>query len=476
MNIYATVVLAAGKGTRMRSTLPKVIHQLAGVPLLAHMLKAVEAIPSTSVFAPLTTPVFAHRPIVVIGPDTLQVESTFGERCLYALQEEQLGTGHAVLAAQPTVDALDPLPQTVLVCYGDTPFVRSEILAQVLVEHLTQDATITFLTAFTEQPSDFGRVVRNTQGRVREIVEVKRASQEQKRINEVNSGVYCFDRAWLWSVLQALPRNASGEYYLTDLIGIASAQERIICTVRGTMDETIGINNRVQLAEAEQMLRRRILERHMYAGVTIIDPATTYIDDDVQIGMDTVLLPGTMITGKTTIGRGCRIGPGTTIHESVIGHHCVVRNSAIEQSILEDDVSMGPFSHCRPGAHLARGVRMGNFAEVKNSYVGAETDMHHFSYLGDATVGEHVNIGAGTITCNYDGERKHPTTIGARAFIGSDTMLVAPVVIGEQAKTGAGAVVRHDVPPGATAVGVPAHLLHKPQPLEDAAAEGKKKE
>jgi bifunctional UDP-N-acetylglucosamine pyrophosphorylase/glucosamine-1-phosphate N-acetyltransferase len=476
MNTYATVVLAAGKGTRMRSTLPKVLHQLAGVPLLAHMLKAVEAIPSTSVFAPLTTPVFAHRPIVVIGPDTLQVESTFGERCLYALQEEQLGTGHAVLAAQPTVDALDPLPQTVLVCYGDTPFVRSEILAQVLVEHLTQHATITFLTAFTEQPSDFGRVVRNTQGRVREIVEVKRASQEQKRINEVNSGVYCFDRAWLWSVLQALPRNASGEYYLTDLIGIASAQERIICTVRGTLDETIGINNRVQLAEAEQMLRRRILERHMYAGVTIIDPATTYIDDDVQIGMDTVLLPGTMITGKTTIGRGCRIGPGTTIHESVIGHHCVVRNSAIEQSILEDDVSMGPFSHCRPGAHLARGVHMGNFAEVKNSYVGAETDMHHFSYLGDATVGEHVNIGAGTITCNYDGERKHPTTIGARAFIGSDTMLVAPVVIGEQAKTGAGAVVRHDVPPGATAVGVPAHLLHKPQPLEDAAAEGKKKE
>jgi bifunctional UDP-N-acetylglucosamine pyrophosphorylase/glucosamine-1-phosphate N-acetyltransferase len=476
MNTYATVVLAAGKGTRMRSTLPKVLHQLAGVPLLAHMLKAVEAIPSTSVFASLTTPVFAHRPIVVIGPDTLQVESTFGERCLYALQEEQLGTGHAVLAAQPTVDALDPLPQTVLVCYGDTPFVRSEILAQVLVDHLTQHATITFLTAFTEQPSDFGRVVRNTQGRVREIVEVKRASEEQKRINEVNSGVYCFDRAWLWSVLQALPRNASGEYYLTDLIGIASAQERIICTVRGTLDETIGINNRVQLAEAEQMLRRRILERHMYAGVTIIDPATTYIDDDVQIGMDTVLLPGTMITGKTTIGRGCRIGPGTTIHESVIGHHCVVRNSAIEQSILEDDVSMGPFSHCRPGAHLARGVRMGNFAEVKNSYVGAETDMHHFSYLGDATVGEHVNIGAGTITCNYDGERKHPTTIGARAFIGSDTMLVAPVVIGEQAKTGAGAVVRHDVPPGATAVGVPAHLLHKPQPLEDAAAEGKKKE
>jgi bifunctional UDP-N-acetylglucosamine pyrophosphorylase / glucosamine-1-phosphate N-acetyltransferase len=466
MNSYATVVLAAGKGTRMRSTLPKVLHPLVGVPLLAHILKAVEAIPSTSAFASLTMPVSTHRPVVVIGHDAAQVKAVFGERCVYAYQEEQLGTGDAVRTTQSIVNTFDPLPQTVLVCYGDTPLVRSEILAQVLVEHLTQRATVTFLTAFTEQPSDFGRVVRNAHGRVREIVEVKRATEEQKRINEVNSGVYCFDRAWLWPTLQALPRNASGEYYLTDLIGIASTQDHVICTVRGTLDETIGINDRVQLASAEQLLRRRILERHMYAGVTIIDPATTYIDDDVQIGMDTVLLPSTMITGKTTIGSGCRIGPGTTIDESVLGDRCVIRNSAIEHSTLQDDVSMGPFSHCRPGTYLERGVRIGNFAEIKNSHVGAETDMHHFSYLGDATVGEHVNIGAGTITCNYDGERKHHTTIGAHAFIGSDTMLVAPIVIGEQAKTGAGAVVRHDVPAGAVVVGVPARPLHKPQALE----------
>jgi bifunctional UDP-N-acetylglucosamine pyrophosphorylase/glucosamine-1-phosphate N-acetyltransferase len=460
----------------MRSTLPKVLHPLVGVPLLAHVLKAVEAIPSTSAFASSTIPVSTHRPVVVIGHDAAQVKAVFGERCVYAYQEEQLGTGDAVRATQSIVNTFDPLPQTVLVCYGDTPLVRSEILAQVLVEHLTQRATVTFLTAFTEQPSDFGRVVRNAHGRVREIVEVKRATEEQKRINEVNSGVYCFDRAWLWPTLQALPRNASGEYYLTDLIGIASTQERVICTVSGTLDETIGINDRVQLASAEQLLRRRILERHMYAGVTIIDPATTYIDDDVQIGMDTVLLPGTMITGKTTIGSACRLGPGTTIDESVLGDRCIIRNSAIEQSILQDDVSMGPFSHCRPGAYLERGVRIGNYAEIKNSYVGAETDMHHFSYLGDATVGEHVNIGAGTITCNYDGERKHHTTIGAHAFIGSDTMLVAPIVIGEQAKTGAGAVVRHDVPPGTVVVGVPARPLHKPQALEKAPpAEGDEK-
>lgn len=475
MNTYATVVLAAGKGTRMRSTLHKVLHPLAGSPLLTHVLDAVEAIPSTSPFTSLTTPVSTYRPIVVLGHDAEQVEAAFGQRCLYAIQHELLGTGHAVLAAQPAVDALEPLPQTVLVCYGDTPLVSSEMLARVLVEHLTQTATITFLTAFTEQPSDFGRVVRNARGSVREIVEVKRATEEQKRIKEVNSGVYCFDRAWLWTVLPTLPRNPNGEYYLTDLIGIAGAQERRIATVQGTLDDTIGINNRVQLAEAEQILRQRILERHMYAGVTIVDPATTYIDKNVTIGMDTVILPGTMITGKTTIGSACRIGPGTTIHQSVLGDGCIVCNSAIEDSVLEDGVSMGPFCHCRAGAHLAHNVRMGNFAEIKNSTVGAETDMHHFSYLGDATVGEHVNIAAGTITSNFDGKEKHHTTIGEGAFIGCDTILVAPVTVGEHAYTGAGAVVNRDVPAHTLVVGVPARVLRTLPSAEDADA-GEKKE
>jgi len=497
MNIYATVVLAAGKGTRMRSALPKVLHPLVGVPLLAHVLKAIEAIPSTSSFAPLASstgeklicaPVAprliagalhhapTHRPIVVLGHETQQVEAIFGERCVYALQERQLGTGNAVLAAQKTVDALNPLPQTVLVCYGDTPLISGETLARVLVEHLTQQATITFLTAVTEQPSDFGRVVRNMDGQVCEIVEMKRATEEQKGIKEINSGVYCFDRAWLWSTLRTLPRNAAGEYYLTDLIGIARAQGRYIATASGSVEETIGINNRVQLAAAEQLLRRRVLERHMYAGVTIIDPAATYIDENVIIGTDTVILPGTMITGKTRIGSNCRIGPGTTIDQSVIGDHCVVRNSALEEATLEDEVSIGPFSHCRPGAHLARGVRMGNFAEVKNSYVGSETDMHHFSYLGDAIVGEHVNIGAGVVTVNYDGVRKHRTTIGEGAFVGCDTMLIAPVTVGEHAITGAGAVVNRDVPANVLVVGVPARILRKVQTAESSTVEDNKKE
>ncbi len=414
----------------------------------------------------------------MLGHEAKQIEAAFGEQCLYAFQEEQLGTGNAVLVAQATVDALYPQPQTVLVCYGDTPLVSSNMLASVLHEHLAQQATVTFLTAITDQPSDFGRVVRDSQGRVREIVEMKRATPEQKRIKEVNSGVYCFDRAWLWETLRTLPRNASGEYYLTDLVGIAGVQERVITTVNGTLDETIGINDRVQLAEAERLLRRRILERHMYAGVTIVDPATTYIDDTVSIGMDTIILPGTMLTGKTTIGSDCHIGPQTTIDASTIGERCIIQGSALEETTLEDDVRMGPFSHCRPGAYLAHGVRMGNFGEVKNSYVGAETDMHHFSYLGDATVGEHVNIGAGSITSNFDSEQnlKNRTIIGDGASIGSDTILIAPVTVGEHAYTGSGAVVNKDVPPYALVVGVPARILRMLQPPEPSNVESDKKE
>ncbi len=479
MNTYATVVLAAGKGTRMRSTLPKMLHPLAGLPLMAHVLKSVEAIPSTSTFAPLRETISTHRPIVVLGHEGEQVAAAFGERCLYASQPEQLGTGHAVLMAQPVVDALDPLPQTVLVCYGDTPLVRSDVLARVLAEHLNRRAVVTFLTAFADPSSDYGRVVRDSQDRVREIVEVKRATPEQLNICEVNSGVYCFDRAWLWPTLQALPRNPAGEYYLTDLVAIAATQELPIATVSGSLEETIGVNNRVQLAEAEQIMRRRILERHMYAGVTIVDPATTYIDDDVQIAQDTIVLPGTMITGQTSIGSWCRIGPGTTIHQSVIGDRCVIRNSAIEDSVLEDEVRMGPFSHCRQGAHLGRGVRMGNFGEVKNSSLGPQCDMHHFSYVGDATVGEHVNIAAGVITSNYDGKEKHRTIIGDEAFIGCDTTLVAPITVGDHAYTGAGAVVTKDVPPSALVVGVPARPLRM-LPSADAAttsnADGGEKE
>jgi bifunctional UDP-N-acetylglucosamine pyrophosphorylase/glucosamine-1-phosphate N-acetyltransferase len=473
---YVAVVLAAGLGTRMRSKLPKVLHQVAGQPLLAYVLNAIEEIPNAPAFAPLQSTLSGHRPVAVVGHGAEHIAANFGERCHYALQEEQLGTGHAVLAARAAVDALDPLPEIVLVCYGDTPLVTGEVLARVLAEHRARNATITFLTGMAELPSDYGRVVRDAEGRVREIVEVKRATEEQKQIREVNSGVYCFERAWLWQALIELPRNPGGEYFLTDLIGIASAQGQTIATVTGSLDETVGINNRVQLAEIEQLMRRRILERHMYAGVTIIDPATTYIEAGVEIGMDTVILPGTMLSGATRIGSSCRIGPDTVIENSILGDGCIVRQSVLEETTFEDGVSIGPFSHCRPGAYLARNVRIGNFGEVKNSYIGPETDMHHFSYVGDATLGERVNIGAGTITCNYDGVRKNRTIIGNGAFIGSDTMLVAPVTVGEHATTGAGSVVTHDVPPGTVVAGVPARILRSARPVDSSTADGNKKE
>lgn len=451
----------------MRSTLPKVLHTLAGLPLLAHVLNALDALPSSSSLEAWRSSLESSRPVVVVGYGAEQIEQTIGERCSYALQAEQLGTGHAVLAAREVVDARHPLPQTVLVCYGDTPFIRSDTLARVLAEHLTSKASLTLLTAQADPSSDFGRVIRDEEGRPREIVEVKHASEEQKRNPEVNVGVYCFEREWLWASLSALPRSPSGEYYLTDLVAVAAREGCRISTVEGAFEETIGINDRVQLAEAEALMRRRILERHMFAGVTILDPATTYIDASVEIGMDTVILPGTLITGKSRIGSNCRIGPGTTIDSSTLGDGCIVRNSALEETLFEDGVQIGPFSHCRPGAHLARNVRMGNFGEVKNSYIGPETDMHHFSYMGDATVGEGVNIGAGTITVNYDGVRKNPTIIGDGASIGSDTMLVAPVTVGEHATTGAGAVVNRDVPAWALVVGVPARLLRMKQQPED---------
>jgi bifunctional UDP-N-acetylglucosamine pyrophosphorylase / glucosamine-1-phosphate N-acetyltransferase len=476
MKMYTPVVLAAGKGTRMRSTLPKVLHQLAGLPLMAHVLNALDEIPQTTAFAPLLSTLTSQKPLAVVGFGADEIERLFGERCSYSLQEPQLGTGHAVMAARHALDRLEPRPEIVLVCYGDTPLISSEALARLLVEHVERRATLTFLTAITEQPSDFGRIVRDADGQASEIVEMKRATDEQKRIKEVNSGVYCFERAWLWSALETLPKNPAGEYYLTDLVKIASAQGRTVATVTGSFSETIGINYRVQLAEAEQIMRRRVLERLMYGGVTIIDPATTYIDAQVEVGPDSIILPGTMITGKTRIGSFCRIGPGCTIDNSVLGDRCIVRNSALEEAILEEGVTMGPFSHLRPGAHLARNVRMGNFGEVKNSYVGPETDMHHFSYLGDTTVGEHVNIGAGTITVNYDGVRKNRTTIGDEASIGSDTMLVAPVTVGEHATTGAGAVVTRDVPPWSIVAGVPARILRMKEQPHDFQGQDEKKE
>jgi len=346
-----------------------------------------------------------------------------------------------------------------MVYYGDMPLLTVETLQQLLALHAEGRSPVTMLALLAADPRGFGRIQRDSEGHVLGIVEEADCTAEQLATRELNAGVYCFDAAWLWENLSHLRLSRKGEYYLTDTVGMAATQGTGAMAVTTEDDtECLGINTRVHLAEAEKVVRQRVNRRWMLAGVTLVDPATTYIDATVQIGQDTVIHPNTHLQGATLIGCDCGIGPNSVLVDTIIGDRCQVKLSMTEQALLEDDVDIGPFAHLRKGAHLARGVHMGNFGEVKNSYLGPGVKIGHFSYLGDATVGADANIGAGTITCNYDGQRKNRTIIEEGAFIGSDTMLVAPVRVGAGARTGAGSVVTHDVPPGSTAYGVPARV------------------
>jgi len=439
----AAVVLAAGQGVRMKSKLPKVLHPLAGRPLITHVLEAARQIG-------------ADQLVVVLGYRAEAVRAVVGEGVTGVVQEPQLGTGHAVLQARPV---LEGQCDTVLVLYGDMPLLRAETLRRLVERHHEGGAAITLLTVVSDDPQGFGRILRNGAGQVLGIVEETHATKEQLAIRELNCGIYCFRASWLWAHLPQLSVSPKGEYYLTDMVGLAVAQglpvEALPITDR---DEVLGINTRVHLAQAEAVVRQRICERHMLNGVTILDPASTFIDDAVEIGADTVIYPWTILAGRTRIGEGCQIGPGMRIVDATLGDGCVVQYSVLEECVLEAGVDVGPFSHLRAGAYLEAGVHIGNFGEVKRSRLGRGVKMGHFSYVGDAEVGPGANIGAGTITCNYDGQRKHTTEIGEGAFIGSDTMLVAPVRVGKGAKIGAGSVVTHDVPDGAVAYGVPARV------------------
>jgi bifunctional UDP-N-acetylglucosamine pyrophosphorylase/glucosamine-1-phosphate N-acetyltransferase len=347
----------------------------------------------------------------------------------------------------------------VLVTYADMPLLRAETLRQLVERHRETRPAFTMLTVVQDAKRGFGRVLRDVFGAVEAIVEEVDATPEQLAIRELNAGVYCFDADWLWSHLEQIPLSVKGEYYLTEMVTIAVAEGwRVEALRTDDPSELLGINTRVHLAEATAVFRQRINEKWMLEGVTIIDPATTYIETGVTLGRDTVIHPNTFLGGKTFIGAECQIGPNTVIRDSALGDRCIVFSSVLEGATLEDQVDIGPFGRLRSGAHLATGVHMGNFGEVKNSYLGPGTKMGHFSYLGDTTTGPDVNIGAGTVTCNYDGEEKHRTEIEEGAFIGSATMLVAPVHVGRGAKTGAGAVVTHDVPPDSLAFGVPARV------------------
>ena len=440
------VILAAGQGTRMRSNLPKVLHPLLGRPLASYALEAARQ-------------VSGERPVMVVGHGSQTVQSALGEAAEYIIQEPQLGTGHAVMQTESLLRGKSDL---IMVTYADMPLVTAETLQRLVDAHQASHAPLTMLTVFADDPRGFGRIVRDAAGYVQAIVEEAQATPEMRKIRELNPGVYCFQAGWLWDALKRIPLSPRGEYYLTDLVGIAVADGLSVqALLVEDATQMIGINTRLHLAEAEALLRRRINEQWILAGVTLIDPLTTYIEPGVRLGSDTVLWPNTYLQGDTQIDEECIIGPNTIVQDSRIGRRCQILASVLVGAVVEDDVEIGPYGHLRSGSHLAQGVHMGNFGEVKNSYLGPGVKMGHVSYLGDATIGSNVNIGAGTITCNYDGEKKHPTEIGADAFIGSDTMLVAPVKIGEGARTGAGSVVTKDVPPYTLSVGQPARAIRK---------------
>ncbi len=447
------VVLAAGLGTRMKSATPKVLHPLLGRPMLAYVLDAARAATG------------GGRPIVVYSPATAAVRDVFAAEAEMALQAEPNGTGDALRAA---LGSIPGSATEILVLSGDVPRIHPGLAELLLAERRTTGASIALVAVETIEPGSLGRVVRDDDGSVTAIVEAKDAADGELELTEVNAGVYALDAAWLRRRIGDLrPSAATGEVYLTDLVALAAADGAGVAAVTVEDDgRLLGINDRLQLAEAEGDLRAEVNERHLRAGVSMADPSTAYIEATVELEPDVTIEPNVILRGATRIGRGTVIGAGSVIADTVVGRGCHIWASMLEASEVGDEVSIGPFSHLRPGSVIGPGAELGNYAEVKNSRLGAGVRQHHMSYLGDAEVGAGTNVGAGTITANYDGRRKSRTTIGKDVFLGVDSMLVAPLTIGDGAKTGAGAVVTRDVPPGKLAVGVPARM-RDPRPLAD---------
>jgi bifunctional UDP-N-acetylglucosamine pyrophosphorylase/glucosamine-1-phosphate N-acetyltransferase len=454
----AAVVLAAGLGTRMRSATPKVLHELCGRPMLAYVLDAwAEASPSGP----------EARPIIVYSPPVEAVREVFATRATFALQAEPRGTGDAVRAVMASIpeDAAE-----IVVMSGDVPLVGASDLVSLLEARREDDAAISLATVFSHDPASLGRIIRSDFGTVERIVEAKDATEDELATTEINAGLYAFDADWLRRRIDTLqPSAATGELYLTELVRLAREDGRLVSAVAFEDDGRFdGINDRAQLAAAEWSLRVRRNEEHMRAGVTMRDPSTVYLDWDVTLAEDVTLEPNVILRGSTSIGPGSVIGAGSQLIDSQVGAGARVWASIVEASTIEDDAAVGPYSHLRPGSVVGRGAEVGNFAELKNTRLGAGSKSHHMSYLGDADLGAGVNVGAGTITANYDGARKHRTTVGDGAFLGVDTMIVAPRTIGEGAKTGAGSVVTRDVPAGTLAVGVPARIREiRPKPAAD---------
>ena len=435
----AAVILAAGQGTRMKSGLPKVLHAVAGQPLLAHVLGAARTLGADPV-------------VTVVGHGAELVKKTFaGSGVAFALQAEQLGTGHALRCAVPALEGV--CGELLLLC-GDVPLLRAATLTALLTHHREQGATVTVLTAHLADPQGYGRIIRGDGG-VERIVEEKDATPGERAVNEINTGIYVFAAPRVFTLLAGLTNNnAQGEYYLTDVIAAArAAGEKVAALATADAEEAMGINDRVQLAEAGKVLRERINQGHMRNGVTLIDPAATYIETDVVIGADTIVHPGVHLRGKTVIGRECEIDPGVIITDCTLADRVHVKaGSVLSEATVGADTDIGPMAHLRPGTVLAGENKIGNFVETKKAAIGKGSKASHLTYLGDAEIGSGVNVGCGTITCNYDGVNKHVTVIEDDVFVGSDVQFVAPVRIGKGSLIGAGSTITKDVPADALAI------------------------
>ncbi len=441
MDHIAAVILSAGKGTRMKSGLAKVLHPLAGRPMAAWPVEAARDAGATPI-------------ALVIGHQAEAVAAYFRDNrdVRTVLQEEQLGTGHAVACCR---EQLAGFNGTVLILCGDTPLLRGETLTALIRSHRSHDAAVTVLTAVLDDPDGYGRVLRDETGKLAAIVEQKDATAAERAIREINSGIYCMEAGFLFANIDSIGcDNAQQEFYLTDLVSLAVKQGRV-CLARRTedADEIMGVNDRIQLAEAARVLRGRINHGLMSAGVSLVDPEHTYIDHGVRIGSDTLVQPNCTIGGATVIGSGCTIENGVSISGCTIGDDCHIKaGSVLESAVLHDAVSVGPMAHLRPGTVLKDHVKIGNFVETKKITMGEGSKASHLTYLGDAEIGGNVNIGCGTITCNYDGVNKHRTVIGDDVFIGSDVQLVAPVSVGRNSLVAAGTTVTVDVPPDSLAI------------------------
>ncbi|MGZ4809989.1 MAG: bifunctional UDP-N-acetylglucosamine diphosphorylase/glucosamine-1-phosphate N-acetyltransferase GlmU [Thermoanaerobaculia bacterium] len=431
------IILAAGLGTRMKSATVKVLHRAAGRPILDYVLD-------------LAAEVSDRPPVVVVGHQREAVSKTIGDRARYVVQEKQLGTGHAVLQAAPALEGAKG--NRILILSGDVPLTRPVTLQKLIDQHEREGNALTLLTMKLDDPAMYGRIVRDRDGAVQKIVEAKDASPDEKKINEVNGGIYVFNSEDLFDNLRNLStNNAQGEYYLTDLLAVLrKAGHRVGATIVDDPAEALGVNSRAELATVESIIQRRVVEKLMSNGVTFRNPSTVVIDSTVAIGADTVIYPFVTIEGMTQIGEGCVIDPGVHLVNTKVGDDVHLKTGTVaDGATIDDHASVGPYAHLRPGTRLGRRVKVGNFVETKKAVFGEGSKASHLSYIGDATIGKDVNIGAGTITCNYDGVKKHQTVIEDGVFIGSDSQLVAPVRVGKGAYVGAGSTITKDVPPDA---------------------------